>query len=261
MALVDKDVVADKKAPLLRNRRVGRKSTALRRPAPRVDEGPHVDTKAQPSRHRFGRNSQRKRPVTHAEKAASVDEAKSAPRDVPRRGSTDAADTNGRVSPPAAERAAKKESPLREEAFASPSEDSSMKFEVEEEAEADWDMDEPCDTLANGSSERRQLYASDGSKLPIYSAEEVRNSSWVLISGLPDRVSLNQVRGIFSQVNCLVDIGKVKREKGIAVVKLQDGREAEIAEQELQGRTFPEIPEAFINAQRIPESAGESNIR
>lgn len=48
--------------------------------------------------------------------------------------------------------------------------------------------------------------------------------------------------------------GKVKRDRGIAVVRLGSAEEAAKSEVEIEGRTFRDIPGAPISATRIPES-------
>jgi len=62
-------------------------------------------------------------------------------------------------------------------------------------------------------------------------------------------------------MDCIVVTGKVKREKGIAVVQLQSIAEAVKAENELQNKkiSFDDLQEAAeVSVRRVPESARAS---
>jgi len=89
---------------------------------------------------------------------------------------------------------------------------------------------------------------------PLIQSEDVGDSEWVLLTNLPNRASWNKVRGVFSEIGCSVVSGKVKRDKGVAIVKLASVDEAVKAEQQISGQTFRDIPGAPITAQRISES-------
>lgn len=91
-----------------------------------------------------------------------------------------------------------------------------------------------------------------------YSPEELGESCWILLAGLPNRASWNKVRGMAAEISCTVVSGRVKRDKGIAIVKLSSIDEAKKAEKEIQGKTFRDVPGVPISAQRIPESASDS---
>lgn len=100
----------------------------------------------------------------------------------------------------------------------------------------------------------------EGSSAPVVSvpvgekSQEVAESAWVLLTNLPARASWNKVRGVFSDIGCSVLIGKVKRDKRIAVVKLSSAADAIKAEAEVSGKTFNDIPDAPIQARQIAES-------
>lgn len=84
--------------------------------------------------------------------------------------------------------------------------------------------------------------------------EDLGDTDWVLLSNLPSRASWNKVRGVFAEIGCEVLEGKVIRAKAIAIVRLASTSQALKAEEEVQGKTFRDIPGEAIGATRILES-------
>lgn len=242
----------------------------------REDVAPRRNPKVQPSRQRPVGGSSSQRRLAGKDNAKSSDnKARPSSRDsAPTKAKAPETDTSRHVASPSA---AEKDSP-REEAIASRIPVRTPRVEVEE-GEADWQddadespcdhyVDDACDASSNGNHDddacdasanetTRHTVAKDGSSLPTYSAKEVQDSQWIMLSGLPGAVSWAKVRSLLDGVGYSAIDGKVKQRKGVAVVKLESISEAQKAEKKLQGTIFRDMPEADINTRRVPESAKE----